>query len=254
MRALITRSEPGASRMAQVLGAAGVSCTVHPLLKAEPTGAPLPGECFDHVIFVSEHAVMLGRKVVSMLADRPQWYAIGPATEAAFAGICADLNATREAQISPPQVFVPEQARSEGLLQARALQASALQGQKVLLVAGEDGRELIASTLVERGADVSTWLVYRRVATDNSLAQIVQQAPSPDLCVASSGFGLELLTRLWFDAGGGAEVPVCVPSPRIAAMAKQLGWTLPVLCSGASAEATLRGLADANLLDTNFAR
>ena len=124
-----------------------------------------------------------------------------------------------------------------------------LQDQKVLLVAGEDGRELIASTLGERGAEVSTWLVYRRVATDDSLEQIVQQAASVDLCVASSGFGLELLTRVWFDAGGGAEMPVCVPSPRIAAMARRLGWTSPVLCSGASAEATLRGLADAKLLD-----
>ena len=235
--------------MAGLLAEAGIDAVVHPLLKAEPTEAPLPEDCFDHVIFVSEHAVMLGRKVVSMLADRPQWYAIGPATEAAFAGICADLTATQGVHFSASRLFVPEQAKSEGLLQAPALQASVLQDQKVLLVAGEDGRELIASTLGERGAEVSTWLVYRRVATDDSLEQIVQQAASVDLCVASSGFGLELLTRVWFDAGGGAEMPVCVPSPRIAAMARRLGWTSPVLCSGASAEATLRGLADAKLLD-----
>ena len=254
MRVWITRSEPGATRLADHLTPLGYDCRVAPLIDIQATHAAPPTGQFEHVIFLSEHAVSWAFEQGVSVAERAQWYAIGPATEAAFAGICADLNATREAQISPPQVFVPEQARSEGLLQAPALQASALQGQKVLLVAGEDGRELIASTLVERGADVSTWLVYRRVATDNSLAQIVQQAPSPDLCVASSGFGLELLTRLWFDAGGGAEVPVCVPSPRIAAMAKQLGWTFPVLCSGASAEATLRGLADANLLDTNFAR
>ena len=254
MRVWITRSEPGATRLANHLAPLGYDCRLAPLIDIHPTHEAPPTGRFEHVIFLSEHAVSCAFEQGASVAERAQWYAIGPATEAAFAGICADLNATREAQISPPQVFVPEQARSEGLLQAPALQASALQGQKVLLVAGEDGRELIASTLVERGADVSTWLVYRRVATDNSLAQIVQQAPSPDLCVASSGFGLELLTRLWFDAGGGAEVPVCVPSPRIAAMAKQLGWTFPVLCSGASAEATLRGLADANLLDTNFAR
>jgi len=254
MKALITRSEPGASRMAREFSAAGVDSYVCPLLLVEPTHQPLPDDCFDKVIFVSEHAVSysLGKpdELLNALAEEAQWYAIGPSTGAAVA---AAVEATVKATgLRAPAICVPEEARSEGLLEDLGLQSQALvNGPSVLIVAGEGGRALIADTLRTRGASVHSWLVYRRVpvSTDKLVETLGDSGCEFDVCVASSGSGLELLASAWFAAGGGAEVPVCVPSPRILELATALGWRKPVLCDGASAQATLAGLVEAGLLD-----
>jgi len=250
--------------MARALTQAGVDCYVCPMFAPEPSHQKLPDDCFDKVIFVSEHAVSYADRdkgvLANALADMVQWYAIGPATAAALG---AFLKAWKKPKgtshgsqdlTAAPDLRVPELARSEGLLALPELQAQALQnGQKVLLIAGEGGRELIADTLTARGARVTTWLVYKRVPS--SMTMVVETLrnlqPELDVCVASSGAGLELLARAWFAAGGGAEVPVCVPSPRILQLAKDLGWQTPVLCNGAGAEATLKGLVDAGLLNAD---
>jgi len=233
--------------MAQELAGAGVDSFVCPLFAPQPTHHPRPGDCFDKVIFVSEHAVSHAvahpGELADALAEGARWYAIGPATAAALRShFSSDLR-------------VPELARSEGLLEEPGLQPEALQsGQRVLLIAGEDGRPLIADTLRERGGLVHSWLVYRRVpvSIDKIIETLRDTGSKLDLCVASSGAGLELLAKAWFASGGGAEVPVCVPSPRILELAKALGWHAPVLCDGASAQATLRGLVEAGLLDANL--
>ena len=235
--------------MANELGLAGVDCDICPLFALEATATALPDDCFDKVIFVSEHAVSYALQhaeaLVNALADGAQWYAIGPATAVALeAGFGSSID-----------VCVPELARSEGLLQMPGLKAQALEaGQKVLLIAGEGGRQLIADTLTERRARVTIWRVYRRVSgsTDLVLERLKNLRHKVDVCVASSGAGLELLTSAWFAAAGSAEVPVCVPSPRIAELARALGWHRPVLCNGASAKATIKGLVDAGLLDANL--
>lgn len=258
MHLLITRSEPGAGRMAQALAETGLSSFVCPLINAVPTGQPLPepadlpqGNCFNHVIFVSEHAVEHGLAAVRQIGSGAQWYAIGPAT-----GMALQAAMLRHRPARPETVNIPELARSEGLLADQRLQL--LDGHQVLLVAGEDGRELLADTLGERGAAVASWLPYRRAALPaDTLARTLiangggskaSQLAAIEGCVASSGQGLELLTHQWLQAGGSVDLPVCVPSPRVAAMARALGWLQPVLCSGASAQATVAGLRNAGLL------
>lgn len=259
MHLLITRSEPGAGRMAQELAEAGLSSFVCPLINAVATNQPFPettgaatGNCFNHVIFVSEHAVQHGLAAVRQIGSGAQWYAIGPAT-----GMALRAAMRRHRASQAEQVNIPEPARSEGLLADQRLQL--VKGRQVLLVAGEDGRELLADALHERGAVVTSWLPYRRAALPvNTLAQAFaaggtgataqQQLAAIDGCVASSGQGLELLTHQWLQAGGSVDLPVCVPSPRVAAMARALGWQQPVLCSGASAQATVAGLRDLGLL------
>lgn len=263
MHLLITRSEPGASRMAQEFAALGHSSVVCSLVRIVATlrswvagirspADERPEDCFDHVIFVSEHAVQHGVAAVQKLAAGARWYAIGPATEAALTAVIRQYRAGDFAAESI-KVRVPQPARSEGLLAEQHLQM--LNHQRVLLVAGEDGRELIADTLRNRGALVTNWLTYRREALPaTTLAHALsenedeRQMQTVDACVASSGQGLELLTRQWLNAGGGADLPVCVPSPRVATLALELGWQTPVLCDGASAQATIAGLEEAGLL------
>lgn len=243
--------------MAGELAAVGLVPIVAPLLAAESTQASFPANRYDHVIFVSEHAVMHANlaflaadATLVEIAPKAQWYAIGPATDAALATAFAGRSTNHAEAIANPMVIVPEPARSEGLLDDERLQSIA--GETVLIVAGEAGRALLADTLQARGAAVTTWTVYRR---------LVQPPPAGcwpmhnevDLLVASSGQGLEILTRQWLASGedsGGTDcfdLPVCVPSPRVFELATKLGWRKPVNCPGASASAVIAGLSQQGL-------
>ncbi len=240
--------------MAGELAAVGMRPLVAPLLTAQPTQDVFPAKGYDHVIFVSEHAVIHANAVFEPLkgglvgiAPEARWYAIGPATDAALAAAFAQTTA------QAPETVVPEPARSEGLLDSKYLQHVA--GDEVLIVAGVAGRSLLADTLQARGATVRSWLVYRRVEQLPTLASW-PNADAVDALVASSGQGLELLTRQWLASAGapssrsrsgGLEVPVCVPSPRVFELATKLGWLKPVNCPGASAQATIAGLSQQGL-------
>lgn len=242
--------------MAGELAAAGMQPVVAPLLAAEPTDSEFPGKGYDHVIFVSEHAVTHANEAFRRLngalagiAPEARWYAVGPATDAALAVAFAVSRAPA------PNIIVPEPARSEGLLDNQHLQDVA--GAKVLIVAGEAGRSLLADTLEARGATVSSWLVYRRVEQLPPVGSW-PDAGTVDVAIASSGQGLELLTRQWLAAAaadaslgrgssGGLDVPVCVPSPRVFELATKLGWLKPVNCRGASAQAAIAGLSEHGL-------
>ncbi|MBE0490030.1 MAG: uroporphyrinogen-III synthase [Halomonas sp.] len=120
---------------------------------------------------------------------------------------------------------------SEALLQLGSLQG--LAGEKVLLVAGEGGRTLLAETLAARGARVIRLAVYRRIPLP----------PSPDMqrrlaqgdfraLVVSSGEILEHLAR-WCQ-GVALNQPLIVSSTRLATLASKLGFRAPVVASGAT--------------------
>lgn len=263
--------------MAGELARAGMQPLVVPLLVAHATNEPFPADRYKHVIFVSEHAVSFAKAAFEAqnarllsLAPAAQWYAIGPATETALAAALdgSEQNPSKAmSKATGPQITVPEPARSEGLLEQYLHNIA---GETVLIVAGVAGRALLPDTLGARGAIVKSWLVYRRT----------EQPPEPstwaaarnaDVVVASSGQGLELLTRYWSDgddklatdspAGDKSsdlrtpgtwrdrslDVPVCVPSPRVHELAKKLGWLKPVNCPGASARATITGLLNDGL-------
>ena len=206
MRVWITRSEPGATRLANHLEALGFRCRLAPLINIEPTHSPPPLHPFEHVIFLSEHAVTCAGQEPLTAAAQAQWYAIGPTTAAALAAI------------APRLVITPSVASSEGLLALPGL--AVVQGQAVLVVAGEEGRDTLVPELRRRGASVERWCVYRRALI---LSQTVQPQ-AQDVCIASSAMVLEPLTDKWVGAGGELSTPVCVPSQRVAGAAKKLGW------------------------------
>ncbi len=234
MKLWISRSEPGASRLAAGLIGHGFDCWVAPVLAIEGTGsvAPVSPEThFDHVIFLSEHAVAHAGLRGAGLFGQSQWYAIGGSTAAALDRVRIE---PRLGQQIDQQIIVPgsaADANSEGLLKLPELQR--LAGQRVLLVAGEGGRDLLLQQLGLRGAEVMQWRVYRRVP----IATVEIDAAKIDVCVASSGAGLKQLTVLWLAAGGGFNTHLCAPSQRVARVATELGWRRVLVAAGAGVEA-----------------
>lgn len=238
MRVWITRSEPGATRLANHLAPLGYDCRLAPLIDIHPTHEAPPTGRFEHVIFLSEHAVSCAFEQGASVAERAQWYAIGPATAAA-------LESNRRPTALP--VITPAGAASgasdssdssEGLLELPML--AAVQNQRVLVVAGEGGRDTLVTELRKRGARVERWCVYRR-----ALLQSQTLTPKArDVCIASSAAVLEALVEKWLGAGGELSAPICVPSQRVAQQAKQLGWTQVWVSDGPAPAAVAATLLD----------
>ncbi|MCE8035422.1 uroporphyrinogen-III synthase [Billgrantia tianxiuensis] len=158
------------------------------------------------------------------------WYAVGSAT-------AETLHERLGVRVRLPPAAAGEDT-SEALLQLASLRS--LDAQRVLLVAGEGGRTLLADTLASRGARVTRLALYRRRL----------QPPPPTLqeCLArgefralvvSSGEILEHLAR-WCTRAT-LNQPLIVSSRRLATLADNLGFRTPVVAPGATPAA----LADA---------
>jgi uroporphyrinogen-III synthase len=220
MRVWITRSQPGAERQASALRQRGYRVFVGPVLEIEPLPVPPPGP-FERVIFLSEHAVRHGLDQLDLRGA--EVFAVGGRT-------------AERLESAGLAVKVPQIATSEGLLAMAELASVA--GSRILIVCGEGGREVLAAELIRRGASVARLVCYRRrpaAGLDVDVAVI-------DAIVAASGDGLEQIARLWFGAGGSAGVALLVPSARVAARAKALGFARVRDCGGADVAAVLRQL------------
>ncbi|MEM6545013.1 MAG: uroporphyrinogen-III synthase [Pseudomonadota bacterium] len=175
-------------------------------------------DLFEHLIFVSANAVHFGLECFADVwpqhPSRQTFWAVGEATAQALAK--NGFSAIR------PETDMS----SEGLLALPGLQR--VNGQRILIVKGEGGRGLLATTLEGRGARVSELHAYRRSPmlhdAQNWINRLGQEAPT--LLLLSSGEGVELLSRLLQprEHTNLADLPVVAPSPRVARLATDLGW------------------------------
>lgn len=162
------------------------------------------------------------------------WYAVGAATAAA-------LNERLGVRVHVPPEAAGEDT-SEALLQLASLRA--LEGQRVLLVAGEGGRTLLADTLTARGARVTRLAIYRRclVPPPGALQERLARGEFRAL-VVSSGELLEHLAR-WYSRAT-LNQPLIVSSRRLATLANNLGFRAPVVATGATPAALAGAVAAA---------
>lgn len=225
MKVWVTRSQPGADRQAAELRDAGYEPVVAPVVRIEATGSGVPAGRFDDLVFLSEHAVRAGLPVLRAMPwfVSARVFAVGRRTAAVLAE--AGVRAT-----------APADATSEGLLALDDL--THLGARSVLLVCGVGGRELLQDTLRERGARVARFECYRR----EPVRRLAPRVLVCDAVIAASGEGLRQAARLWLAAGGRADVPVLVPSDRVAGLGVEVGLSSLHDCDGADTAAWLRGL------------
>ncbi|MEQ6917975.1 uroporphyrinogen-III synthase [Halomonas aquatica] len=182
---------------------------------------------FDKVVVVSPFAA----ECLAAALDRywPQlpvgidYYALGASTAAL-------LHRRLGVRVHVPSPVAGEDT-SEALLRLASLKT--LEEQRVLLVAGEGGRALLADTLAARGARVNRLTVYQRRLLDPSPPMQARLAEGNfRALVVSSGEILEHLARWCSDAA--LNQPLIVSSSRLATLAGRLGFRLPVVASGAT--------------------
>jgi uroporphyrinogen-III synthase/uncharacterized protein HemX len=242
-RLLVTRPEGQGDGLASLLHEAGAEVIMAPLLAIEAPEAGAPGHellnqlgAWDWLIFVSANAVrwaLTQSAWTSYLAQGTRIAAIGDATRDALEsnGIRVDL--------------VPSTFSSEGLLEEPGLQA--VQGQRILIVRGHGGRELLRDSLASRGAEVAVAELYRRVPVPLETLEYQLQsmgAGSFDAIIVTSGEALGHLTALW-QRPIFLDVPrplLLVPGPRLVALAHEWGWRLVLEADSAGDESLAQAL------------
>ena len=173
---------------------------------------------FQWVIFISANAVNFALKANSGKiegAESVRFAAVGQATAQAMklAGLPVDL--------------VPEKGyNSEALLAMPGLQQ--VEGQNVLIVRGEGGREQLATTLRGRGAEVNYLEVYKRVIPliDSSPVVELLEQHRLDVITVTSAEALQNLSLMLGEKNNKllSLIPLVVVSDRIRCIAAEMGF------------------------------
>jgi len=244
-RLLLTRPAEECAALTAALAEQGIHSASLPLLAIEALAETpqhrttmIELDRYCAVVVVSKPAARLGLKMLRHYWPQAPagqaWFSVGGATGAILAEHGLDVS------------WPADGDDSEALLALPSLSDSINRPEpKVLILRGEGGRELIAETLRACGAQVDSLELYRRSVPDYPPGTLLNTFRSERLnaTVVSSGQGLQSLRDLaGADWGELLELPLFVPSPRVAEMAAQLGANRIVDCRGAGTAALLAAL------------
>ena len=252
-RVIITRPEPQASQWQQHLTEQGLASAVVPVMEIVELADNAARERvkqlvlnLDHyqkAIFVSRNAVHYGLSWLD--AYWPQlplgidYFAVGSAT----------ARELEQADIRVSALGRDDSAmNSEALLADPALQRVA--GEKVVIFRGVGGRDLMATTLRERGAQVDYCELYQRQLPAEAESCLLSVLPSGaglwDILSVHSGESLGNLTQLLRRHPAlGREAfacPLLVPGERVAALARKAGFGQLLVAQNAGDNAMLAAL------------
>ncbi|WP_321149658.1 uroporphyrinogen-III synthase [Aeromonas jandaei] len=235
---LVVRPAAQATELAQLLRRHGHAPLCCPLLETV-AGSDLPRladmlQEADIVIAVSIHAVHFAHDFLlqtGLTWPHIEYFAVGQASADAFAEVGV-------------RAICPDDPRSEGLLALPELHQ--VSGKRVVILRGNGGRDLIASTLASRGALVHYCAAYERhyPEFDGEALTSHWQAAGLDSLLVTSG---ELLQRL-LELVPTSQQPwlfdrlLVVPSPRVAEMASAAGFIHITIAQGASNQALMAAL------------
>jgi uroporphyrinogen-III synthase len=247
LNVLVTRPAGQGGRLAAAIEAAGGQALEFPLLIIEPVNdagrlAALREQLqqldqYQIVIFISSNAARFGLAWIDRYWPRfPAGIAViavGPATAAALAEL-------------PCQVHtVPRGVQSEDLLRLPLLRQ--VDGLRIALFRGVGGRELLAATLRERGAQVDYLETYRRRRPDakpGELAAALERHCINAITVTSGEILDSLCQLVDIRKPDVVSMPLLVPSERVRQQALSAGFRRVYTCQGASDEAIITMLAE----------
>lgn len=194
---------------------------------------------FDLLLFVSRNAVdgALRAFDFAKLDPAAKFGVIGGATHqalaAALAGSQFDL---RQCEVAG------EPYNSESLLDSPALKN--VGGQRILILRGQQGRNLLGDELAARGALVEYAEVYRRALPEADFAAFNELVSGafPTLVVLTSGEGMHNLLQLVDDRAAQAlrRVPWLLISERMRESAQNLGHNAAVLIARNASDSGIR--------------
>ncbi len=192
---------------------------------------------FDYAVFVSANAVARALEPILAMRDWPAALAIvaigkRSAEELQQFGLRAD-------------VYPERKFNSEALLELEEMHQ--VQGKRFVIFRGDGGREFLADTLRERGAEVEYVQAYRRLQPSCDISALLQrwQAGEIDMVLVNSAESLENLFEMLGERGRGllTSTQLLVASDRMLPLAVKLGFIrAPVVADNATDEAVLDAL------------
>jgi uroporphyrinogen-III synthase len=226
---LITRPEVQARKLAHALRNAGGVPLLYPTIEIAEVENPAPAlavinalDQFDWAIFISANAV---EKAFAMIGQR-----VWPATLQTAAVGAATATALRAKGLT--QVISPtDRADSEALLALAPMQTVA--GKRIVIFRGAGGRETLAHTLSDRGAQVTYCECYRRLLpsySPNQLDSWLAQKKIDAISVMSGESLLNLLSLARDRSATLKTIPLIVHHSRVVELASAHGFAHINLC------------------------
>jgi uroporphyrinogen-III synthase len=230
MRVLVTRPVPQAAGWVARLRDEGIDAVALPLICIGPaTDAAAVHQAWASlatqrlVVFVSPNAAE------QFMAAQPPG-AAWPAHAHAGSTGPGTTQVLRRLGVPVERIVEPaaESAQFDSEALWRQLQRGDWHGAPVLIVRGDGGRDWLADTLREQGAQVALLAAYRRSAPEldaagRALLQAALGAPRSHLWFFSSSEAIANLAVLAGDAADWSLARALATHPRIAARAQQLG-------------------------------
>lgn len=242
---MVTRPAHQAEPLCERISAAGGNPYRFPVLEIlEPSDSgPLMAiiddlDRYDMAIFISPNAVNQAMNLILARRTLPEHLQLATVGRRSAAELRHFIG--RDADVFPKQRF-----DSEALLELPEVQNVA--GRRIVIFRGDGGRELLANTLRERGAEVTYAEAYRRgrPGADVGTLQRAWARGDIDIITMTSGEGLRnlfdmvgKLARQWLQ-----RTPIVVASEQQRDLARELGFRQePLLAEGAGDEAIIAAL------------
>ena len=251
MRVLITRPEQLSENLAFAVRDFGGHTVNFPLLEIETItkGSRINSlrfaikklDDYDILIFVSKNAVQYGSAIIKenwhKLPTDSEVIAIGPGT------------AKMASEIFGCEVIHPgDGSISEDLVTLPSL--INVEGKRIAIFRGTEGREFLADSLKARGAEVDYFEVYERNSTKKSCHELVEviNKNHVNVLTITSGDSLEILNKLFLESRNTSSnffhMPMVVPSARIARLGAEFGFERVKLAQGADTESMISALCE----------
>lgn len=214
--------------------AAGFSPVPLPMLAIEAVPNDGSGPQQGLAVFTSVNAVHNADQIAPLPWDSVTAMAIGPATHSA-------LEALDQTMAAPPAAPFT----SESLIQRLFDTSSINLDDGVVIITGQNSRNMLSESLTRVGITVETRVVYRRVPPPLQSEDVAKTlTPMPDIVCVPSNEALDNLLRL---AGRVREELLTLPfvfnSPRAADHARSVGYRGPgVIAQAAGDQGQLEAL------------
>ena len=222
----ITRPIEQAKKMTQYIEMAGGNVILFPLVEITALDDYTAFEeviadihHYDWIVFISSNAVQnsLPRLIQQGIPQRLQFAAIGPTTAQSLKTFGVN------------EVLMPEgRFDSESLLSLPAMQDMC--SKKVMIVRGIGGRDLLANTFAERGAQVTFAECYQRINPQTNCQLLAQAYDDGKLqaIVVTSSEAMRYLITMAGESDWLKQITICVNHARVAELPLQMGLNVKI--------------------------
>lgn len=236
-RIVVTRPAAQAGSLAQMIAREGGEPLRFALLEIGPADDPEPLR--RAIVRLGKYAMAIFISPNAVAFSLPLILAAGPWPATLQAAAIGQSSATKLATEGVTNVISPSgRFDSESLLERPEFQADRISGRRVLILRGNGGRELLADTLRQRGAQVDAVACYHRSSPADAapFVSLLRNRQVDALTISSSEGLRNLLALLDTDAFEHLRrLPLFVPHQRIVEVATELGLHQVVLTAPADA-------------------